>query len=68
MYRLRRDHRIIRHRGPLSESLRQQIPPAITFRRRYQAISAGEYIGREVQGIEGRRGKRRVEWQGLQSV
>ena len=27
VYRLRRDHRTIRHRGSLAKSLRQQIPP-----------------------------------------
>ena len=31
--------------------------------RRYQSISVGEHIGREIQGIEGRRGKRRRIWQ-----
>ena len=42
----------------IPESLRQQIPPPTAVRGRYQTISAGEHLGREVQGIEGRRGKR----------
>ena len=51
------NHRTICHRGPLAESLREQIPPPTSVRRRYQAISAGEHLRREIQGIEGRRGK-----------
>lgn len=51
LHRLWRDHRAVRHRRPLAEPFRQQIPPAAALRGRDAAVPHGEHHRGRLGGI-----------------